>query len=301
MRTDVVGNIGLDVTPAVVACELCSADARHDFDARGFPMYRCPSCRYAFTHPAPGPAQLATIYDDSYFAGGGDGMGYADYVAEGPLLRERGFGYGELLRRHGAGGRVLDVGAAAGFMLQGYIDAGWDGAGIELNPAMAAHARERLGLDVRTGTLESLPAGELFDAVSFVQVVAHFADPRGALEHAAKLTRPGGWWLFETWNCASLTARAFGATWHAYAPPSAVRALSPRALDALTGGLGFVPVARGTPRKVIDARHAKVVLSSLAARSIVARGLEKLIGLLPGATRLVYPAEDVFWALYRRR
>ncbi len=283
----------------VTLCELCGHDAHFVFDARGYPMYRCARCRYVFT--APPPADLAKIYDDDYFTGGGDGAGYPDYIAEGAMLRERGVRYGRLLNRFAVPGRILDVGAAAGFILQGYLDAGWTGAGVEVNDSMAGFARERLGLDVRTGTLESLGGSERFDALSFIQVAAHFAEPKAALARAAELTAPGGLWLFETWNSQSLTARAFGRGWHAYAPPSAVRALSPHALDAFVDRFGFGPIARGTPRKVIDAGHAKTVLSALARTSLVARGVRGIAALLPDRTRLAYPAEDVFWALYRRR
>jgi SAM-dependent methyltransferase len=289
-----------------VICEICAGPARHVFEARGHQMYRCDACRYAFTSPPPQPPELASIYDDDYFAGGGAGAGYPDYVAEGPLLRERGKRYGDLLRRHlpPAGAerpRVLDVGAAAGFILQGYHDAGWGGIGIELNASMAAYGRERLGFDVRTGTLESLEIEETFEAISFLQVAAHFADPRAALERAARLTRPSGLWIFETWNCESLTARAFGRSWHAYAPPSAVRAFSPRALDVLAGSFGFERVGQGSPRKVIDAKHAKSVLSATARTSLVMRGVRTLVSAVPDRTKLSYFPEDVFWALYRRR
>jgi SAM-dependent methyltransferase len=293
--------MGLD-RPAgreAVACELCNAPAQHVFDARGFPMYRCDRCRYAFT--APPPADIASIYGDDYFAGNGDGAGYPDYIAEGVWLRKRGLRYGELLRRHRPAGRVLDVGAAAGFILQGYVDAGWRGSGVEPNASMAAYARERLKVDVRTGTLDSLDPAERFDAISFVQVVAHFPDPKAALARALEVTEPGGLWLFETWNSASLTARALGRSWHGYAPPSAVRALSPHALDTLVKPFGFALVELGRPRKVIDARHAKAVLTAVGRTSALARGARALASLMPDATRLVYPSEDVFWALYRRR
>jgi SAM-dependent methyltransferase len=289
------------VSAIEVACEICAKTARPVFEARGYPMYRCDECRYAFTSPPPTTSTLAGIYDDDYFQGGGDGAGYPDYVAEGDLLREHGRRYGALLRRYGPAGRILDVGAAAGFILKGYADAGWTGTGVELNDSMASYGRNILGLDVRTGSLEALDVTETFDAISFLQVAAHFSDPRAALERAARLTRPNGLWIFETWNCESLTARALGRNWHAYAPPSAVRAFSPRALDVLAKEFGFERIDEGKPRKVIDAKHAKSVLSSLARNSLLFRGVRGVVGAVPDPTKLTYYAEDVFWALYRRR
>jgi SAM-dependent methyltransferase len=283
---------------AGVVCEVCGGDPPYVFDARGYPMFRCGRCRYTFT--APPRADLANIYDDGYFSGGGDGSGYPDYLAEGALLRKRGARYGRLLNRYTPPGRILDVGAAAGFILQGYLDAGWSGTGVEVNGSMAAYARDRLGLDVHTGSLESLSVTERFDVVSFIQVAAHFIHLRAALGRAAELTVPRGWWLFETWNSESLAARIFGRNWHAYSPPSAVRALSPHALDAFVAPFGFKPVAYGKPRKVIDARHAKFALSTMSRTSLLARAARGLAGVVPDRTRIAYPAVDVFWALYRR-
>ena len=61
----------------------------------------------------------------------------------------------ELIERLVSGrGRALDVGCATGRLLEGLRARGWEAYGVETGAAAAAHARERLGLDVRTGSLE---------------------------------------------------------------------------------------------------------------------------------------------------
>jgi hypothetical protein len=67
-----------------------------------------------------------------------------------------------MLKRFTPPGSVLDVGAAAGFLLAGLRQIGWSGSGVEPNDRMAEHARSQLGLNVRTGTLESLPPYEQY-------------------------------------------------------------------------------------------------------------------------------------------
>jgi len=78
---------------------------------------------------------VARIYDDDYFQGGK--AGYPDYLAEADLLRCHGRWYGRLLAKYMQPGRVLDIGAAAGFILQGFQDCGWKGNGVEPNQRMA--------------------------------------------------------------------------------------------------------------------------------------------------------------------
>jgi hypothetical protein len=70
--------------------------------------------------------------------------------------------------RHIPAGTVLDVGAAAGFVLKGLEDAGWQGEGIEPNDTMARYAREVLGLSVATDDLETVVCGRWFDIVSMI-------------------------------------------------------------------------------------------------------------------------------------
>jgi 2-polyprenyl-3-methyl-5-hydroxy-6-metoxy-1,4-benzoquinol methylase len=105
------------------------------------------------------------------------------------LLRSHGTRYGRLLARVGAR-RVLDVGAAAGFIMRGMIEAGRSAVGIEPNASMAAYAVRELGLDVRATTLERFDTGDQFDAVAMLQVVDHVEDIRLSFERVSAVRRP---------------------------------------------------------------------------------------------------------------
>jgi SAM-dependent methyltransferase len=274
-------------------CPICNSPSRALFVKDGYPVRECEVCRHRFAEVATDPGHVARVYGDDYFHGGG--AGYGDYLSEGWLLRDRGRWYARLLRRYTTPGTLLDVGAAAGFILQGFLDRGWHGKGVEPNPGMAEYARTRLGLDVRTGTLEDLPPGDVFDLVSLIQVLPHFVEPRRALAAAAAVTRPGGFWLIETWNRDSWTARAFGQNWHEYSPPSVLHWFSPAGLQRLAGQFGFRKVGAGRPAKWINAGHAK---SLLRHKLGAAAGV---LGVLPDRLALPYPAEDLFWMLLQKR
>ena len=238
------------------------------------------------------------VYADDYFKGGG--AGYPDYLSEERLLVEHGRRYGRLLARYMEPGTVLDVGAAAGFVLRGLVDCGWTGRGIEPNAAMAAHARDRLGLVVSGGTLETMDTTERFDLVSMIQVVAHFRDPRVALRAAEGLTRPGGYWLIETWNRESWIARVLGPRWHEYSPPSVLHWFDPEGLRLLAERCGMHEVARGRPAKRIGGRHAVSLLRHKLPENRLGRLASAALGGIPEALTLPYPLDDVFWMLLRK-
>jgi SAM-dependent methyltransferase len=111
---------------------------------------------------------------------------------EADLLRAQGSRYGELLSRHATPGRVLDVGAAAGFLQAGLGDAGWTATGLEPNATMVAHARDVLGLDTVQGSLENPPDRPAFDAVCLIQVIGNFYDLGRALAARSPDAPPEG-------------------------------------------------------------------------------------------------------------
>ena len=99
-------------------------------------IYDCPICNHRLVHIEKSPEHAKKNYDDAYFFEGGVG-GYPDYYKESELLSERGVRYAKLLKKRGIKeGKVFDVGAAAGFILKGFVEQGWQGEGIEPNKTM---------------------------------------------------------------------------------------------------------------------------------------------------------------------
>jgi SAM-dependent methyltransferase len=273
------------------SCTICKRDASASFRAQRYRLFSCEHCDYAFLDPAITAAlSVETIFDDAYFCGGG--AGYTNYLAEERLLRAHGTRYGRLLRAAGAR-HVLDVGAAAGFILRGLIDAGCSGVGIEPNASMSAYAARELALDVRRTTLEAFGSGEQFDAVTLLQVVDHLEDIRLSLARVRELTTPDGLCLIEFGDRASLTARVLASAWHEYAPPSVRRVFSLRALRRLLAEYGFTLHSFGHPPKYLRADHALSLLSYKAGSSAVRA--------IPAGAKLRYFGDDITWALFQKR
>lgn len=289
--------------PTDVACPICQGHSLLAFEKYGYWIRDCQSCGHQFTQISPTVAHTQRVYGDDYFKGGG--AGYPNYLAESKLLRNHGRRYGKIMQRHCQPGRVLDVGSAAGFILKGLTDCGWQGEGIEPNDAMATHARQQLGLAVKTGALEQAVLEQAaleqpYDLITFVQVLPHFFDLRQALTVAASLTAPGGYWLIETWNRRSLTARISAQSWHEYSPPSVLHWFSPTDVSLLGREFGFRTVAQGRPQKWINAAHAKSLLRYKLQESSIGRWLIPLLNLVPSGLNIPYPAEDLFWILLKK-
>jgi SAM-dependent methyltransferase len=277
------------------SCPLCGAGCDVVFEVGGYPVQACRACGHRFVAVDASPQHVAAVYDDGYFTGGG--AGYPDYLAEADLLRRHGQRYAQILRRHGVmPARMLDIGAAAGFVLRGFTDEGWEGVGVEPNPTMARHGRDALGIDIRTGALETVEVDGSFDLVGMIQVVAHFYDLDAAFERASALTRTGGHWLIETWNRDSLTARLLGRRWHEYSPPSVLRWFAPEDLALHLARFGLQEVARGRPSKRLNGAHAKSLLRYKLGDGLLSRALD----VVPDRVEIPYPSEDLFWALYRK-
>jgi SAM-dependent methyltransferase len=269
------------------------------FEKYSYWIRECRRCNHRFCELIPSVEQVQTIYDDSYFHSGG--AGYADYLSEGDLLMAHGERYGRLINRYTRPGTVLDVGAAAGFVLKGLVNTGWQGEGIEPNAHMATYARQHLGINVQVGTLETMPVdGRQYDLVNMVQVVAHFHDLRCAFEKATVITRPGGYWLIETWDKDSFVARALGPDWHEYSPPSVLHWFSPATLNQFAARFGFTEVARGKPAKWLNGAHVRSLAGYKLANRWLYRPVSAGLRLVPDRLRIPYPSFDLFWALYRK-
>lgn len=280
-------------------CPLCDRSSRRRFSKYGYWIRECVACQHRFVELIPSAQHVTTVYDDRYFQGGG--AGYPDYLAEADLLRQQGRRYAKLLFRYMQPGRMLDVGAAAGFILQGFTDCGWEGYGIEPNPQMAAHAHNQLGLSVRSTSLEQFQTADRYDLITLIQVLPHLFDLRRALQVASHHTQPGGFWLIETWNRQSITARLLGQHWHEYSPPSVLHWFSPKELRQLMAQFDFVPIAQGRPAKWIAGSHAKSLLQYKLADLPFGSLISPWVNRIPDRLKIPYPAEDLTWMLFQKR
>lgn len=281
-------------------CPLCdnNSNTKLKFVKNEYDVLHCLSCDHLFTGFMPGAKEVDQIYSDDYFFKGG--AGYEDYTLEKDMLIKRGEYYAEKVGRWVTPGTVLDVGAAAGFILKGFENRGWHGMGVEPNRSMTEYGKNEIGVNIKSGTIETVEFEKKFDLVILIQVVAHIYDLHNSMKRINGFLKPGGHVLIETWNKDSLTARIFGSNWHEYSPPGTLNYFSKKTLNQLMLGHDFTKVAEGTPKKSIHSKHAKSLIKHKLLESKGLKWLAGITSLIPTNLILPYPSEDLFWALYKK-
>jgi SAM-dependent methyltransferase len=244
----------------------------------------------------PSNDHIDQVYRDDYFKGGA--AGYMDYLSEANILTSHGRRYGLILSKYTPPGLLLDVGTAAGYILKGLQESGWRGIGLEPNLSMVEYGRTHLDLQIECGSLEQFSTNQKFDVVVMIQVISHFYDIRQALQKAANITNPGGFWLIEMWDRESWVARILGKYWHEFSPPSVLHWFSPAGLKHLIAQFGFYEIARGRPKKFINSAHAKSLLAYKLQNSPL-DWLKRGLAIVPDHLVFSYPTFDLYWFLFQ--
>jgi len=124
-----------------------------------------------------------------------------------------------LFLRARPGGRLLDVGCGNGSTLVTMRQMGWQGEGVDADPA-AVEATRSHGIEARVGTLESQHyADDSFDAVTMSHLIEHVADPVALVRECRRILRPGGHLAIATPNAGSIGHARFRERWRGLEPP----------------------------------------------------------------------------------
>ncbi len=220
----------------------------------------CLDCGHLFADPCPRPASLFSLYQDVV-----DPL--YNQEAEG---RSRNF-LG-ILRRverlHPARGRLFDVGAATGILLNLARRRGWKVDGIEASAWAARWAADRYGIPLRRGAFEdaALPA-DSYDAVTMIDFIEHTPTPATAVAQASRILVPGGVLALVTPDIHSPAARLAGRRWW-HLRPGHLAYFGRRSLDALLHAAGFRVVLR---RRYAWTFSARYLVSRFAALEGLAR------------------------------
>ena len=281
-------------------CDICLLPSRRLRRIGDYSILGRTDCRHLFVKDAAVTSDHSELYSDAYFSDGG--AGYVDYIAQAPQLIARGKRYARIATRYAGGtGRCFDVGAAAGFTLEGFRRTGWQVSGVEINGTMAHYANVSLGIPVRTGSVQSAADLGDIDCVTLLQVLEHLGHPVQIAEQLHHMLADGGIVIVETWNMRSLPAVIIGDAWHQWSPPTVRHWYTPASLTRLFSRAGFTLVQTGRPYKAVSLANGVSLLRSKLAPK---RAMPLLDAFEHSAARHIsipYPPLDVFWAVFRKR
>lgn len=209
-----------------------------------FNWCRCNSCGHFHINPIPTEEALPLIYPDSL-------KNYCDFDANpGLAFRVKAYLDGRRLRTLTAdvpaGGRLLDVGCAAGMLL--------DVAkrhcahlhvleGLEISDAAAAGALAK-GYRVHISTIEAADLPDsYYDIIVMQQVIEHVHDPRIVLEKLRSSLRSGGRLVMDTPHLFSLDHWIFRKRyWEGYHIPRHFNLWTENGMERIAKEAGFSAV-----------------------------------------------------------
>ena len=115
------------------------------------------------------------------------------------------------------GGRILDVGAAAGAFVKVAKDGGWHAYGIEPCRYLVKFGKEKLGLGryLSEGTIDDVDYGK-FDVITFWDVLEHTSDPSKTIMAAVKRLEKGGFIVVNIPDISSMIPIFMGMRWPFY-------------------------------------------------------------------------------------
>lgn len=231
----------------------------------------CADCGHIFADPCPTPTFIGSLYgalEDPLY----------EEEAEGRAMNFRRV-LAQLERLRPEKGRLFDVGAATGILMNLARERGWEVDGVEPSAWAVAFARDRYGLAVREGVFETAAVPPVsVDVVTMIDLIEHTARPYDAVRRAAEVLRPDGLLCVVTPDIRSAAARLAGRTWW-HLRPAHLAYFTRGSLDALFRRTGFTVVHRRSYRWTFSARY---LASRKAAFRFLLRGrLSSFLGRIP--------------------
>ena len=136
-------------------------------------------------------------------------------------------------------GRLLDVGAGSGGLVESMRGLGWQAEGLDFDPRSVEGARSR-GLTFHCGSLLDARFAEAsFDAITMNHSLEHVHDPVAWLAQARRTLKPGGRLALATPNSRSALHRRCGQHWLALDPPRHLYLFNRSTLAAALRKAGF--------------------------------------------------------------
>ena len=235
----------------VKTCNFCGSEKQEDFltltdrfSGEAFHLVTCEQCGLLFLNPRPNEDEITEYYPNGYEPYVKPGkQGLADLPTDVRLALSIHLDFVEnyLPTR----GRLLDVGCATGNFLAAARARGWEVTGVEFVEAAAKVGIEQYGLDIKTGTLVSIPLEEAtFNLITLWDVLEHLPNPRETLEQCWQLLAPDGFLIFSVPNLSSFDRYLFSKHWIGWEAPRHFHLFPARTMEDILDRTGFERIDR---------------------------------------------------------
>lgn len=252
----------------------------------GARVVRCASCGLDYISPL--PTCVDDVYEEDYFrAYQNAGMVFPTESTLHPRFAARLRAVEHIRGR----GRLLEIGVGHGGFLHHAVTHGWDVTGVELSRYAAAYVKERYGLSVVCGSIESADLPEAaFDMVHLSHVVEHLLDPVSTLKRIRTLLSPTGVLTIEVpnelENLHVRLQRLFGVVGPYPVRCTHITFFTPRTLRHMLERVGYRVTHLTTLRDETDPQPLRGLVKRAAG------AIERPLSLGPLIEAFATPAED---------
>jgi len=116
--------------------------------------------------------------------------------------------------------RLLEIGCGSSEFLSHMQIAGWEVEGIDFDAKAVENLREKYGINIHLGSLESVQYPDnSFDAIAMNHVIEHIPNPVALLQECYRILKPGGYLVAVTPNINSWGHKKFEENWIHLDPP----------------------------------------------------------------------------------
>ena len=173
-------------------------------------LFRCNNCGLMFRYPK--DEMRSPYYRDARYYEEPKISNALPTAAELARLKKQNFKGGiydishkvDIIKKYVKGGNLLDYGAAWGYHLWQFINAGFSGIGYEVAAKRAKFGQENLGLRIITDSKELDLFESNFDIVFANHVLEHIEDIRGEFNRIYKLLKEAGYLFIFVPDCSDI-------------------------------------------------------------------------------------------------
>lgn len=206
-----------------------------------FEIVRCTSCGFYLTNNTPSQEEINRFYgSDNYISHTGGSKTPADILynlARSIMLRVKSRSVISLTEKNS--GRLLDIGAGTGHFVRTMRNAGWQAEGVEVNETARVNAQ--IINDVKLfSSLNDIPSGGLFDAITLWHVLEHIHDPNTLIRKLHESLTDNGVLIIAVPNADSADSIYYREMWAALDVPRHLWHFNMSTLTTLLGRHGFV-------------------------------------------------------------
>lgn len=182
---------------AISSADFAITDSRYGVTGA---LHRCPTCGFVQCDELTRVVRFYEASEDQAYEAGRE-----QRVLQARRLLD-------IVAHHVPRGRLVDIGAGTGMLVQAASEMGYEAEGVEPSRWMSQRARD-LGLKVYTGAYPHEAIRRGFDVVTLIDVIEHVEHPVDLLRHVASELAEDGVGLVVTPDLRSVAARLMGPRW----------------------------------------------------------------------------------------